>query len=211
MRATEAIVLRTYPLKESDLIVSFLARDLGKLRGVARRARKPGSRFGSGLERLSYIKLFHLHRENRELDSLDSCEIIRSRFPLAGHYEIGVALDYFAEVSDHILPPAEPNERFFRLLLAVTDHLVAKREAGLWEAVLYFTLWSVKLGGFLAPVRIDANDQALAEEILRVPVGRLGARDWSRQTGEPLRRQLMHLIEDHTERRLVTAQYLEAL
>jgi hypothetical protein len=34
-RVSEALVLRTYPLKEADLVVSFLTRDQGKLRGVA--------------------------------------------------------------------------------------------------------------------------------------------------------------------------------
>lgn len=210
-RSSEAIILRTYQLRESDLIVSFLARDLGKLRGVARRARKPGNRFGSGIERLSYVKLYYFHRENRDLDTLDSCEIIRSRFNLAGNYDLGVALDFFAEVSEHILPPAEPNERFFRLLVSVTDHLVEKRQAALWPAVNYFTLWAVKLGGFLAPVRIDPEDQALAEEILHTPIAKVAPREWSRQTVEPLRRQLIRLIEEHTERKLVTAPYLQAL
>ena len=54
-RVSEAFVLQTWPFKEGDVIVSFLTRDLGKLRGVARRARRPKSGFGSGLERLSHI------------------------------------------------------------------------------------------------------------------------------------------------------------
>ena len=39
-RVSETYVLRTYPFRESDLIVSFFTRDQGKLRGVAYRARK---------------------------------------------------------------------------------------------------------------------------------------------------------------------------
>ena len=54
-RVSEAIVLRTYPFREADLVVSFLTRDQGKLRGVARRARRPKSGFGAGLERLSHV------------------------------------------------------------------------------------------------------------------------------------------------------------
>ena len=54
-RVSDTFVLRTYPFREADLIVSFLTRDLGKLRGVARRARRPKSPFGSGLERLSQV------------------------------------------------------------------------------------------------------------------------------------------------------------
>jgi len=34
-----------------------------------------------------------------------------------------VALDYLAEISEQLMPPAEPNDRYFRLVLAVLEHL----------------------------------------------------------------------------------------
>ncbi len=97
-RVSEALVLRTYPLKEADLVVSFLTRDQGKLRGVAKRARRPKSAFGAGLERLSHVRMAYFQRETRELVNLDSCELIHSQFGLASDYWASVALDYFAEV-----------------------------------------------------------------------------------------------------------------
>jgi len=210
-RMSESIVLRTYPLREADLIVSFLTRDLGKLRGVARRARKPGNRFGSGLLCLSYVKMFYFHRENRDLDSLDACEIIRSPFDLASQYEPAVALNFFAEVADHLLPAAEPNERFFRLLLTVTENLAQSGVAALWPSVTYFSLWSVRLGGFLPPMELIEEDRAIAEEMLRTPVAKLTHTDWTRKTASGLRRKLVRVIEDHLERKLVTFPQLEAL
>src|SRR5258706_12457542 len=105
-RVSEAIILRTYPLKEADLIVSFLTRDQGKLRGVAKRARRPKSGFGAGLERLSHVRMAYFQRENRELVNLDSCELIHSQFGLIADYRAGVALDYFAEVAEQLLPDA---------------------------------------------------------------------------------------------------------
>jgi len=62
-RVSEALVLRTYPLQEADLVVSFLTRDQGKLRGVAKRARRPKNAFGAGLERLSYVRMAYFQRE----------------------------------------------------------------------------------------------------------------------------------------------------
>jgi len=56
---------------------------------VAKRARKPKSTFGSGLERLSQVKMFYYQRENRELVNLNSCELIQSQFSLAGDYVAG--------------------------------------------------------------------------------------------------------------------------
>ena len=129
-RVSEAIVLRTYPLQEADLVVSFLTRDLGKLRGVAKRARRPKSKFGSGLERLSQVNMFYFQRETRELVNLDSCELIHSQFGVLSDFSAGVALDFIAEVSDQLLPAAEPNERFFRLLGVVLEQV--RKAGGPW-------------------------------------------------------------------------------
>ncbi len=159
-RVSEALVLRTYPFKEADLIVSFLTRDQGKLRGVAKRARRPKSPFGSGLERLSHVRMAYFQRESHELVNLDSCELIRSQFDLVTDYRASVALDYFAEASDLLLPSAEPGEKFFRLLVAVLESL---RPAGgedlgqadrVWRAVTYFSLWAVRLSGWLPELHV---------------------------------------------------------
>jgi DNA repair protein RecO (recombination protein O) len=136
-------------------VVSLLTRDQGKLRGIARRARRPKSAFGSGLERLSHVRMAYFQRENRELVNLDSCELIHSQFGLVSDFATSIALDYFAEASELLLPAAEPSEKFFRLLLAVLESLspAAGEENGssgrLWRAVTYFSVWAVRLSGWL--------------------------------------------------------------
>ena len=138
-------------MREADLVVSFFTRDQGKLRGVARRARRPKSAFGAGLERLSQVRVAYYQRETRELVNLDSCELIRSQFELVSDYAAGVALDFIAEICEHLLPPEESNEKFFRLVTAVLDsvHQSQDRQAGVWRAVTYFSLWAVRLSGWL--------------------------------------------------------------
>jgi DNA repair protein RecO (recombination protein O) len=148
-RESEALVLRTYPFREADLVVSFIARDQGRLRGVARGARRLKNRFGAGLERLAHVRMFYFQRENRELVNLDSCELIDSQFGIAADYSLGVALDFLAEVSEQLLPEREPNDRFFRLLLLVLGYIRERGPQALWQAVTYFSLWAVKLGGWL--------------------------------------------------------------
>jgi DNA repair protein RecO (recombination protein O) len=210
-RESESLILRTYPFREADLIVSFLARDLGKLRGVARRARRPKNPFGAGLERLSHVRMFYFQKENRELVGLDSCELVQSPFDLQADYAVGLSLDYVAEVSEHLLAPAEQNERFFRLLLAVLDHLRAAKGEGVWQAVLYFTLWAVRLSGFLPEMRVGRESLEIASEILTMPISQLPARVWTKQTAADLRRFLIRRIEEHVERRLITAPLLDTL
>ena len=149
-------MLRSYPFQEADLVVSFLTRDQGKLRGVARRARRPKSVFGAGLERLSQVRMSYFQRETRELVNLDSCELLVSQFRLLSDYRAAVALDYLAEVTDQLLPPAEPNERFFRLLIALLEHMRAESggPGSVWRAVTYFSLWAVRLSGFLPELNV---------------------------------------------------------
>ncbi len=212
-RVSESLVIRSFPFGEADLIVSYLTRDQGKLRGVAKRARRPKSSFGAGLERLSHVRMAYYQKENRELTTLDSCELIRSPFGLLSNYETGIALDYMAELTEELLPQGEPNEKHFRLLLSVLDYLhAAKGEAkAVWPATLYFALWAVRLAGFLPALRGREESLEVAREIFARPVKDLTPRDWSRQIGSDLRHHLHRLIEEHVERRLQVAPMLEGL
>lgn len=209
VRISESFVLRTYPFREADLIVSFFTRDQGKIRGVARRARRPKGPYGSGLERLSHVNISYFQKENRELVSLNSAELIQSQFALASNYEAGIALDFLAEVSDQILPAGEVNERHFRLLIAVLAYL--RGGGSIWPAVTYFSLWAVRLAGFLPEMRLTPESRAIAEEMLATPIAGLGEREWTKDVACDLRRPLVTIIEEQVERRIVTSQMLEAL
>jgi DNA repair protein RecO (recombination protein O) len=206
---SESFILQTYPFREADLVVSFFTRDQGKLRGVARRARRPKSNFGSGLERLSHSTVSYYQKENRELVSLNSCELLHSQFALASNYESSVALDYLAEITEQLLPPNETNERHFRLLLAVLEFLRA--DGSFLTAVTYFGLWSVRLAGFLPELRINADSRGIVDEMLLTPIQHLTPRVWTKETAIDVRRAVNRLIEEHCERKLRTPLALEAL
>jgi DNA repair protein RecO (recombination protein O) len=206
---SETFVLRTYPFREADLIVSFFTRDLGKLRGVARRARRPKSPFGSGLERLSHVRMAYFQRENAELASLTGCELIESQFGMQADYARGVALDYFAEVTEQLLPPHEPNEKFFRLLVAVLAYARTGQE--IWPAIAYFSLWAVRLAGILPELRVTRETGEIAQEMLEKPLSALSPRPWSKSTASDLRRILIRTMERHVERKFLTVPLLEAL
>ncbi len=216
-RVSETYVLRTYPFRESDLIVSFFTRDQGKLRGVARRARKPKSSFGSGLERLSLVNLSYSQKETRELVNLNSCDLLQSQFDLVSDFDASVALDYVAEVSDHMLPPHEPNERFFRLIAAVLTYMHERVPGGVWTAITYFSLWATRLSGFLPDLashpdrNLSTSSRELAGEMLRTHIADLSARAWNRDTAIDLRRFLISRMEEHAERRFHTPALLEGL
>jgi L-2-hydroxyglutarate oxidase LhgO len=67
LHTTDALILRTYKLGESDRIVVFLTRDRGKKRGVAKNARQSRRRFGGGLEPMTCGRVGYMERERRDL------------------------------------------------------------------------------------------------------------------------------------------------
>ena len=119
LKESEAIVLRTYPLREADLLVTLFTRLEGKVRGVARSAMKSRRRFGGALEPLTYVKAFYEDRERQELSRLDSCEVIDSPMATEVTYPRAVALGHVAELLDELLPDREANDAVFRLALSV--------------------------------------------------------------------------------------------
>jgi len=146
LRESEAIVLRSYPLREADLLVTFFTRAEGKVRGVARSAKKSKRRFGGALEPLTYVRAFYDVRERHELARLDSCEVLESPMASEVSYTRAVALGHIAELLDELLPDHEANDAIFRLTIAVL-HVLSGPD--IWMPVTYFELWLTRLVGFL--------------------------------------------------------------
>jgi DNA repair protein RecO (recombination protein O) len=126
LKESEAIVLRSYPLREADLLVSFFTRAEGKVKGVARAAKKSKRRFGGALEPLTHVRLYWEDRERTELARIDSCEVISSPLSETVDYPRAVALAHIAELLDELLPDRQHDDPIFRLTLAVLPHIHAQ-------------------------------------------------------------------------------------
>ena len=146
LKESEAIVLRTYPLREADLLVTLFTRLEGKVRGVARSAKKSKRRFGGALEPLTYVRAYYEDRERQELARLDSFEVLESPLATEVSYPRAVALGHIAELLDELLPDREGNDAIFRLTLSVLGSL---RGSAVWMPVTYFELWIARLVGLL--------------------------------------------------------------
>src|SRR5215813_781795 len=110
LRESEAIVLRTYPMREADLLVTLFTRAEGKLKGVAKAAKKSKRRFGGALEPLTVVQLHYETKERQELARLDSCEVLESPLTAKVDYPRAVALGHIAEALDELLPDHEQND-----------------------------------------------------------------------------------------------------
>ncbi|MGH9580507.1 MAG: DNA repair protein RecO [Terriglobales bacterium] len=154
LKQSEAIVLRSYPLREADLLVTFFTRAEGKVKGVARSAKKSRRRFGGALEPLTSVRLYYEDRERSELARVDSCEVLESPLASEVDYPRAVALGYVAEVLDELLPEREANDAVFRLAVAVLGNLQA---GAIWMPLTYFDLWMVRLMGLLPELHACHN------------------------------------------------------
>jgi DNA repair protein RecO (recombination protein O) len=63
----------------------------------------------------------------------------------------------------------------------------------------------------LASSEMTAESRALAAEMFRSPVEKLGDEPWPRARGADLRKFLMQILLRHLDRKLVTAAQLEKL
>src|SRR6188472_3741772 len=158
LHTTDALILRTYKLGESDRIVVFLTRDRGKKRGVAKNARQSRRRFGGGLEPLTYARVGYVERERRELVRLDYVEQLRSPLSAVDGQALGY-VSYFAELIDEWAQEADPNESLFRLGSSTVEAIAAG--VPIEPLARYFEFWLLRLQGVYEP-EPDASAEALA-------------------------------------------------
>lgn len=152
--STEAVVLRTWPVHEADLIVSFFTRDYGRMRGVAKAALKSRKRFGGALEPMTLARAWFAERPRQELVRLDQLEIVRSPLSAPVDHTRMAVLSFYAELLDEALPERDPQDAVFRLLVSVLEQTAAAQSETVqpWMALTYFSLWMTRLMGLLPDI-----------------------------------------------------------
>jgi DNA repair protein RecO (recombination protein O) len=148
---SEGVVLRTYPLGNSDKIVVVYTRGQGKLRGVAKGARRIKNRFAGRLEPFNWIEMVCFEKENRDLVSIDKIELLKSFGSQVRDYRCFLQLNYLAELLFETTPEREPNDSLFRLLLLVLNEMHNPLRSDL--AQLYFQVWHMKISGLFPPTK----------------------------------------------------------
>jgi DNA repair protein RecO (recombination protein O) len=146
---SEAVVLRTWPVHEADLVVSFFTRDFGKMKGVAKAALRSRKRFGGTLEPMTVARAFFVERPRQELVRLDQLEIVRSPLSLPVDHIRLTVLSLFAEILEEVLPDHDPQETVFRLVFSVLEQTTVERP---WMPLTYFQLWMTRLMGLLPDI-----------------------------------------------------------
>lgn len=150
LHTSEALILSVFDLHDRDRIVTFLSREAGKKRGVAKGAKMKHSRFGGQLQPLSKVMVTWFEREGKDLGRISSVELVRGAHAVQQDLEGILLCSYLA---DHILEFAQEGEvsdPIYRLLDSTLEALLAGVDRDL--AARYFESWILRLAGiFPAP------------------------------------------------------------
>ena len=112
---SDAFVLRTYKLGESDQIVVLFTRDFGKLRVVARRSRRGHSRTASHYQPLMRLHVIAYGRPTRSLYHTHSVDIVQAFRVLHEDFSLLSCGLYMTELIDVSTQDRQPAPELFAL------------------------------------------------------------------------------------------------
>ena len=115
--SSQAIILQTIDYAECDKIVSFYTKDFGRIKGIARGAKRSQKRFGSALEPFTHNEVFFVDKETHGLTRLERCRILNSFQEIALDIKKVAFGNYLLELVNILTPEKEKNPKIFSLLL----------------------------------------------------------------------------------------------
>lgn len=147
MDKAAAIVLRVVEWSETSSVVSLFTREFGKVRGLAKGARRPKGPFEAALDLLAVCRVVFIRKSSEALDLLTEAKLER-RFRIAGRELSRLYAGYYvAELLNELTDDYDPHPELFdsadRTLLALGT------EAPLAPLVLRFELTALRVLGHL--------------------------------------------------------------
>jgi len=117
LRKTQAVVIGRMALGESDRLVTFYTREFGKVRGVAKAARRPRSRFGGGLELFTQGQLLFFETERSDLAQVDAFDMVHPFQAVREHLDRLAFGSWVVECLGRLSAERDPNPALYGLLL----------------------------------------------------------------------------------------------
>lgn len=112
---SEAIVLTRHDYGEADRILTLYTPAYGKIRAIAKGARRPKSKLGPHLDYFGRVAL-HLSR-GRDLDVITSAELLEPHARLRVDIDAFGHASYYAELIRHLTQDRQENRRLYDLLM----------------------------------------------------------------------------------------------
>lgn len=108
-------MLRRVEFSETSLIVTLMTRELGKMHGLAKGARRLKSPFESALDLLAVCRIVFLRKSSEALDLLTEAKLARSFRPAGHDLSSLYAAYYVAELLDGLTDDYDPHPELFDL------------------------------------------------------------------------------------------------
>lgn len=212
----EAFVLRTQPLGDADLLVSLLARAHGRVRGVARSARRSRKRFGGLLEPMTHVLVTWTTKPGRDLHRIEGLEARHSFAAMQADPTLQAVCAVLAEVSEAFGTEGDADDREFRLVGAVLAALESGAEP--LSLLRYFELWTLRLHGLLDDPGHSAGGPGLSPPeaawlqcLQRSEPGALPPSCGHARPGGRIDRLFRAQLESFSERRFRSYRHVQAL
>ena len=143
---TEAFVLKSLGYGESDLIITFYSREYGKIKGIAKGAKKSKKRFSNVFEPFSRTRVIFTRKNRDMLAFIESCEIVDHYVPIREDLEKTLVASYFIDLAEHFSPEGKTNEALFLLL---EDFLSLMTRENVSDAMIrFFEMRLLRISGF---------------------------------------------------------------
>jgi DNA repair protein RecO (recombination protein O) len=114
---SEVVILQVTDFAEFDKIVSFYTKNYGRIRGIAKGAKRSQRRFGGALEPFTHNEVTFFEKEGHGLTRLEDCRIINT-FPALGKDIKKIAYgNYLLELVNTLTPEREQHPEIFTLLI----------------------------------------------------------------------------------------------
>lgn len=144
--SSPAIVLRCWPYGESDKIVSFLTRDFGKIKGIAKGAKRSRRRMLNVLEPFALVSLRFHRRPHSSLVFVDGCNWTHSFRLITKELEKISYASYLIEISDEFTKEGDESRALFEHLHNGLRFLEAYAPAPMFLTAFEMTL--LRLSGY---------------------------------------------------------------
>ncbi|HZZ73493.1 MAG TPA: DNA repair protein RecO [Pirellulales bacterium] len=142
-----ALVLRVVEFSETSSVVTLFTREFGKVRGLAKGARRPKGPFESALDLLSLCRIVFLRKSSDALDLLTEAKLERRFRPADRDLSSLYAGYYVAELLDEMTHDYEPIPELFD---SASDTLQALARGGaVANGLLRFELTALRVLGHL--------------------------------------------------------------
>ena len=168
---TLALVLRTIEFSETSYVVTLFTRDFGKVRALAKGARRPKGPFEAALDLLGLCRIVLLRKSSDALDLLTEAKLERRFRPAGGELSNLYAAYYIAELLNELTDEGDPHPELFD---AADSALAALRFEGNADAVvLRFELTALRVLGHLPSLRTCADCGKPVPPAPRVPFSQI--------------------------------------